>query len=231
MHVTVRQGNPWKTGAEIIAHRGANREAPENTIPAFERALDIGVHGIELDVHVTRDNVPVVHHDAVLPDGGRIDRMDSADLERRTDAPRLSEVLDLVNGRCRLYVEIKTPTAAVPCVELLKDLTGWCSIHSFDHRIALVSRSLLPDINTGILLVSRLIDVVHAFHSAKAKDVWQNADYVDSDLIDEAHAKGARVMWTVNDVSRAKELKAIGVDGICTDTPGELLEGLSDSAP
>ena len=231
MNVTVRQGSPWKTGVEIIAHRGANREAPENTIPAFQRALDIGVHGIELDVHVTRDNVPIVHHDAVLPDGGRIDRMDSADLVRRTDAPRLSDVLDLINGRCRLYVEIKTPTAAVPSVELLKELTAWCSIHSFDHRIALVSRSLLPDMTTGILLVSRLVDLVHALHAAKATDVWQHADYIDSDLIAEAHSEGARVIaWTVNDVSRARALKAIGVDGICTDTPGELFEGLSDSA-
>ena len=95
---------------EIIAHRGANREAPENTIPAFERALAFGVAGIELDVHVTRDNVPVVHHDAVLPDGGRIERLDSADLERRTDAPTLAQVLELVSGRCHVYVEIKAAT-------------------------------------------------------------------------------------------------------------------------
>src|SRR6185503_4815934 len=124
------------TPPEIIAHRGANREAPENTIPAFEKALAIGVGGIELDVHVTRDNVPVVHHDAVLPDGGRIDRMNSADLERRTDAPTLSQVLTLVNGRCHLYVELKAASALMPTVELLTQRTDWCSVHSFDHRIA-----------------------------------------------------------------------------------------------
>jgi glycerophosphoryl diester phosphodiesterase len=231
MNATVRQGNSSKTGVEIIAHRGANREAPENTIPAFERALDLGVHGIELDIHVTRDNVPIVHHDPVLPDGGRIDRMESADLERRTDAPRLSQVLELVHGRCHLYVEIKAAAAVIPTVELLNGLTAWCSVHSFDHRIALVSRSLLPDMATGILLVSRLVDPAHAFHLAKATDLWQHADYIDSDLIAEMHSAGARVIaWTVNDVARARELKAIGVDAICTDTPGELLEGLTDSA-
>jgi glycerophosphoryl diester phosphodiesterase len=84
---------------------------------------------------------------------------------------------------------------------------------------------------TGILLVSRLVDLRHAFSSAKATDVWQHADYIDSDLIAEAHGEGARVIaWTVNEVSRASELKAIGVDGICTDTPRELLERLTDSA-
>jgi len=231
MNLTVRQGIPGKIGVEIIAHRGANREAPENTIPAFERALDIGVHGIELDVHVTRDSVPIVHHDPVLPDGGRIDRMASVDLERRTDAPTLSQVLELVHGRCHLYVEIKAPAAVIPSVELLNGMTEWCSVHSFDHRIALVSRSLLPDMTTGILLVSRLVDPAYALHAAKSTDLWQHADYIDSDLIAEAHSEGARVIaWTVNEVSRARELKAIGVDGICTDSPRELLLGLSESA-
>jgi glycerophosphoryl diester phosphodiesterase len=226
MNLTVRQGSSRKIDVEIIAHRGANREAPENTLPAFERALDIGVHGIELDVHVTRDNVPIVHHDPVLPDGGRIDRMELADLERRTDAPTLSQVLELVHSRCHLYVEIKAATAVIPTVELLNGMTAWCSVHSFDHRIALVSRSLLPEMTTGILLVSRLVDSAHAVHAAKATDLWQHADYIDSDLIADAHREGARVIaWTVNDISRARELTAIGVDGICTDTPRELLLG------
>ena len=217
---------------EIIAHRGANREAPENTIPAFERALDIGVSGIELDVHVTRDGIPVVHHDAVLPDGGRIERMDSADLERRTDAPTLSEVLDLVNRRCRLYVEIKAAAAVIPSVDLLKKQTDWCAVHSFDHRISLVARSLIPELTTGILLVSRLVDSGHALLSSRATDLWQHADYVDGDIIAESHSKGARVFaWTVNDVARARELQALGIDGICTDTPRELLRGLADGAP
>lgn len=216
---------------EIIAHRGANREAPENTIPAFEKALEIGVDGIELDVHVTRDNVPVVHHDAVLPDGGRIERMDSADLERRTDAPTLAQVLELVNGRCHLYVEIKAGYALVPTVELLKGRTAWCSVHSFDHPVAMMARVLDPKLSTGILLVSRLVDLPHAFISANATDVWQHADYIDGGVVGDAHGERKRVIaWTVNDLARARELVAIGVDGICTDIPRELIEGLNDIA-
>lgn len=216
---------------EIIAHRGANREAPENTIPAFARALEIGVDGIELDVHVTRDNVPIVHHDPVLPDGGRIERMDSADLERRSDAPRLAQVLELVNGRCHLYIEIKATDALAPSVELLRDRTDWCSVHSFDHRIAQMANVLCPSLTTGILLVSRLIDPAHAFLEAKATYVWQHADYIDTGIFEAAHSEGVRVIaWTVNDVSRARALKAMGVDGICTDVPRDLIEGLSDIA-
>lgn len=207
----------------IIAHRGANREAPENTIPAFERALEIGVHGIELDVHVTADNVPIVHHDPALPDGGRIERLQSADLERRTDAPRLSDVLDFVNGRCRVYVEIKAAHALMPTVELLKTRTDWCSLHSFDHRVVQMTRPLCPDLSTGILLVSRLVDTPHALHEARATDLWQHADFIDGGLIGDAHGERKRVIaWTVNDVARARELAAMGIDGICTDVPREM---------
>lgn len=229
MDRTLRQGGDGRR-VEIIAHRGANREAPENTIPAFERALETGVDGIELDVHVTRDNIPIVHHDPVLPDGGSIARLDSADLERRTDAPRLSRVLELVNGQCQLYVEIKAAEALMPTVELLRDRTHWCSIHSFDHRVAQMARPLCPELPTGILLVSRLVDLPHAFNAAGARDVWQHTDYVDGGLIGDAHRERRRVIaWTVNDLSRARELVAMGVDGLCTDTPRALLAGLSES--
>jgi glycerophosphoryl diester phosphodiesterase len=215
---------------EIIAHRGANREAAENTIPAFERALAFGVAGIELDVHVTRDNVPVVHHDAVLPDGGRIERLDSADLERRTDAPTLAQVLELVSGRCHVYVEIKAASALIPSAELLKTRTRWCSIHSFDHRVARNARTLDPAIGTGILLVSYLVDIEHAMTAAAARDVWQQADFVDEELVNDVHRAGGRVIaWTVNDSGRARQLAALGVDGICTDTPRDILGAFGSS--
>lgn len=227
-----RQGGDAEIAqVEIIAHRGANREAPENTIPAFERALEIGTHGIELDVRLTRDGVPVVHHDAALSDGGMIDELDLTDVQRRSRAPTLDETLRLVDGRCRVYVEIKVEHALIPSMELLKARSEWCSVHSFDHRIALGARVLAPTLRTGILLVSRLVDPAHAFHSARATDVWQHADHLDRGIIAEAHSEGARVIaWTVNDLTRARALKAIGVDAICTDTPRELLQGLDDTA-
>ena len=53
---------------EIIAHRGASHERPENTLPAFTRAVELGADGVELDVHLTADGALVVHHDAVPRD-------------------------------------------------------------------------------------------------------------------------------------------------------------------
>lgn len=233
MNSSARQdlGDAEIADVEIIAHRGANREAPENTLPAFQRALDIGVHGIELDVHLTRDGVPIVHHDAKLLDGGIIEELDLQDIVRRANAPTLEEVLRLVDGHCQVYVELKAEYALTPCVDLLRERNAWCALHSFDHRLALAARVLAPKLRTGILVVSRLVDPAHAFHSAHATDLWQHADHLDRGIIAEAHSEGVRVIaWTVNDLTRARALKTIGVDGICTDNPRELLQGLHGAA-
>jgi glycerophosphoryl diester phosphodiesterase len=222
---------------EVIAHRGANREAPENTLPAFQRALEIGVQGIELDVHLTRDGMPVVHHDPQLPDkmsdGSRllIASLEMSELRNWSPAPTLDEVLYLVDGRCRLYVEIKAAAAVEPVVERLKHRRSWCALHSFDHRIAERARSLDAELKTGILLVSYLVDIAGAMRAARALDVWQQGDFVDRDLVDRVHAEGGRVIaWTVNDAGRGNALVEIGVDAICSDTPRELLAALTQSS-
>ena len=215
---------------EIIAHRGANREAPENTLTAFKRALEAGAQGIELDVHLTSDGGVVVHHDPILRDGSKspIATLSLAAVQRRASAPSLEEVLQLVDGRCRVYIEIKASRAVDAVVPLVEKRLDWCAVHSFDHRTVLRTRALNGRIQTGILLVSYLVDVVGAMRAAGATDVWQNAEFVDGDLVKQVHDAGGRVVaWTVNDVARARDLAQLGVDAICTDAPREMLAGLS----
>ena len=221
---------PDLTPVEIVAHRGANREAPENTLPAFRRAIEMGVQGIELDVQYTRDNVPVVRHDPTLDPrsaGGTRPSISSLTLDEvraLSDAPPLDEVLELVDGRCRLYIEIKASEAVAAVVERLADRTSWCAVHSFDHRAVAQAHALDPRLSCGILLVSYLVDITGAMRNAHARDVWQNHDYIDGPLVDAVHGAGGRVIaWTVNDVARARVLAKIGVDAICSDVPNELL--------
>lgn len=216
---------------EIIAHRGANREAPENTLPAFQFALDSGASGIELDVQLTADGVPVVHHDPFLRDSqaSSIASLSLSELRQLSDAPRLEDVLSLVSARCHVYIEIKAAAAVEAVVELLGDRRDWCSVHGFDHRVALRVKALDPAIRTGILLVSYLVDVAAALRAANALDLWQQADLVDQELVDRIHAVNGRVIaWTVNDVPRARALLKLGVDALCTDVPRELLTGLNE---
>jgi glycerophosphoryl diester phosphodiesterase len=226
-HVAVTRGG--RVGVVVVAHRGANREAPENTLEAFERAIEIGVQGIELDIQFTRDRVPVVVHDRNLPSTRNpISSLTVDDVRSRSSVPTVDEVLEVVNGRCQLYIEIKAPSAVESVVERLATRRSWCSVHAFDHRVVAKARLLDPQLRTGILLVSYLIDVGAAMRAAGARDLWQQADYIDRELVERVHdAQGRIFAWTVNDVARAQELASLGVDAICTDSPREMMGELT----
>ena len=113
----------------LIAHRGASAEKPENTLGAFRRALALGVDGIELDVRVTRDGVPVVFHDASLRrltgEPGRIATRTSRELKTLRvlgagSIPRLAAVLSLVRGRAILQIELKRGTEVAPVIRAVR---------------------------------------------------------------------------------------------------------------
>jgi glycerophosphoryl diester phosphodiesterase len=216
---------------ELIAHRGASRERRENTLPAFARALELGADGIELDTHVSRDGVVVVHHDPVPraePPSPALAGRSFAELSAReiegfrfpdaSGIPTLREVVDLVGDRATLYVELKGRGIERAVVDCLHDGRGRYALHSFDHAAVKRVRPLSPAMPTGVLLASYLIEPERALESAGARDYWQSGDLVDAELVDRVHAAGGRVIvWTVNRPTDAAALAAIGVDGICSD--------------
>ncbi len=221
---------------EIIAHRGTPREHPENSLPGFRRALEHGVDGIELDVHVTRDGVPVVHHDPVLH-GAALDGVCIADLTLQelrahelapgVPVPTLDEAVALAADRTRLYVEVKARDAADAVAPYLRGRGEATPVHSFDHRVSRRTRDLDGTLPVGVLSVSYLVDNVAPMRMAGARDLWQMWAMIDRPLVDEVHAAGGRVIaWTVNDVGAARSLAAMGVDGICSDVPGAMRAAL-----
>lgn len=217
------------TAVELIAHRGANREAPENTLAAFSAALEIGVEGIELDVHATADGIPVIHHDPVIGEGRTpIADLSLAAVRSQGAIPTLDEAIDLVAGRCRLYVELKAAAALDGVLSRLAGREDWCALHAFDHRVVAAAATSLPRLPTGILIVGRLVDTRAVLLATRATDLWQHADFVDNALVDEVHAAGGRVIaWTVNGRERCLEMIGAGVDGICTDEPRLLRTGMA----
>ena len=229
------------TAPEIIGHRGAPREAPENTLPAFRRAIELGADAVELDVHATSDGVVVVHHDPVprvrsAPDdlaGRPIAGLTWAELRRvRLDGdvaiPTLRDVLDDLHARVRVYVEVKAAAADAAVIALVRQHGDRCAVHAFDHRVTRRLRAAAPDIRGGILLSSYLIDTAAAMRAAGALDLWQHWEFIDEALVAEVHAAGGRVIaWTVNDVQLAVSFAAIGVDAICSDVPGEMRRALA----
>ena len=226
---------------EIIGHRGAPREARENTLAGFRRALELGADGIELDVHATRDGTIVVHHDFEVSgrDGAAPLRIGTSTAEELAAhaagaglaLPTLAAVLDEVAGRATVYVELKGGGTAAGVAALLRGREGWTAVHAFDHRAPRRARAALPTLRAGILLQSYLVDAASALRAAEATDLWQWYEQVDERLVRDVHGAGGRVIaWTVNDPDAAKELAEMGVDALCTDVPADLRKAL-EAAP
>jgi glycerophosphoryl diester phosphodiesterase len=221
------------TRPQLIGHRGAPRERPENTLPAFLRALDLGAEAVELDVHATRDGAVVVHHDPVpraraadpALAGRPIAELGLADLrgfvvEPDAAIPTLEEVLDALDGRVDVYVEIKGRGIERAVVETIRrsPAPARCAVHSFDHRAVKRARAMASELRGGILLVSALVDPAAALAAADAQDYWQQWDLIDAELIAAIHSRGGRVIaWTVNSADAARALTELGADAVCSD--------------
>jgi glycerophosphoryl diester phosphodiesterase len=137
--------------------------------------------------------------------------------------PTLAETLDTVGDRAIVYVEIKAPDIEALVTRCIRESPATCAVHSFDHRIVKIVKSIFPAIRTGILENSRHVDPAAALLAVSAEDLWQEVDTIDEETVEGAHSVGARVIaWTANDPSRWNTLYAIGVDGICTDRIAEL---------
>jgi glycerophosphoryl diester phosphodiesterase len=226
-------GNASSARPLVIGHRGASGHALENTLEAFGRAVTLGCDAVELDIHATRDGALVVHHDFVLAETGAISDLNAHALRShrlRNDEPMplLEEALEACH-RLTVYVEAKglPPSADV---ELLKIIAshppGRIQIHSFDHRIIARLRRLNSDVPLGVLSRSYPVEPVSQVLAAGATTLWQEAHWIDQALVDQCHAAGVAVIaWTVNEVSEARRLAAMGVDGLCGDWPERLVVG------
>jgi len=213
----------------IIAHRGASRAEPENTLAAFRRAARDGADGVELDVRRTADDCLVVHHDAALGDGRVVRATPSTDLP--VSVPGLSAALDACDGMF-VNIEIKNdpdepdfdPTEWIAhrvAAELASRGTGrrWL-ISSFRSETLAVYRRLVPSVATA-WLIDRPTDT--AIERAAVEGhvaIHPRATLVTFDSVRAAHATGLAVnTWTCDDPERMSELMSWGIDGICTNVP------------
>lgn len=243
------------THTQVFAHRGARRDAPENTLPAFERALAMGVDGVEFDVHRTADGHLVVIHDFAVDkttDGhGLVAAMSLAEL-RRLDAgshfaaafagvqiPLLDEVLDLVGDRCRLNLEIKSldpyandASADVATVIRRRKLYEQVLVSSFNPITLLKLRHLDSRIALGMLYDDEMplfLRQVWAGPPLHPEAQHPEHTLIDADFMAWARAlPGAVNTWTVNEVEEARRLAALGVDVIISDAPDQIMQGLAD---
>ena len=228
-HITLASGGQLPV-PEIIAHRGASREQPENTLAAFSRALELRADAIELDLHLSADGMLFVHHDAIPHEAPwpelaerAIPTLTAEQLRTfRVDGepiPTLAEVFTCVGGAMRVYCELKGAGTADPTCTLLRGLRGHSfAVHSFDHRMVARARQVAPGIPRGVLETSYHLEPDASLASVDGRDLWQYAELIDHALVTAIHARGGRVIaWTVDRADEMSRLVKLGVDGLCTN--------------
>jgi len=223
----------------VIAHRGASAEKPENTLAAFRRALALRVDGIELDVQLTADGVPVVFHDASLRRltgrSGRLADQTWRALEKLRVAgtepvPRLAEVLSLVRGRAVVQIELKRGALVAPVVRVIRHARAeaWVILASFEAPLVGAARKLAPEIPRMLISEGRggAEKLLRQMADAGASGLSLNHKAVRSRaIVRTVHAGGATLWcWTVNDAATARRLAGWGVDALLGDNPA-LLQG------
>jgi len=231
---------PFVANPLIIAHRGASAEQPENTLAAFRRAVALEADGIELDVHVTRDGVPVVFHDAALRrltgTAGRVAGKTWAQLPMlrvrgREPIPRLVDVLRTTRGLTVVQIELKSgPVAPVIRAIQAARAAEWVILASFDLRLVAEARKLAPTIPRMVISEGRLAPaaLVRQLARCGAAGLSVNQRAVRSAAwVRHFHSRGYAVWtWTVNDLATARRLTVSGVDALLGDDPALLKSGV-----
>jgi glycerophosphoryl diester phosphodiesterase len=233
-------------GVLAFAHRGGALEAPENTLAAFQYAVDLGYRYLETDVHATRDGVLIAFHDdrldRVTNAKGVIAELDFAQVKPARiggthPIPLLADVLTAWPG-IRVNIDPKADNATAPLVRVLKDLKAQdrvCVGAFSDARIARVRAAFDGQICTslgprGVLRFrAASFGLPVGTFAAGALQVPTRAagmNLVDARLIRSANARGMHVhVWTVDDEAEMERLIDLGVHGIMTDRPA-LLRGV-----
>ena len=225
----------------LIAHRGASRDEPENTLRAFETAIRQGAEMIELDLQITGDGHVIVLHDETLDHttdrSGRVDRLTLAEI-KQADAgqgeriPTLTETLDLTLGQVRLYLEIKDPRAARPTLETIRARRCEADVMlaSFDLNLMRDLGREIADIELGLILGSEswnpLIRWREAFPWISLRKINYQVLSLQAAICYPYLARQIKrqgktlYVWTVDEPAQFARMTELGVDGIVTNVPG-----------
>jgi glycerophosphoryl diester phosphodiesterase len=232
----------------LIAHRGASREAPENTLAAFALAWDEGADGIEADFRLTRDGQIVCLHDATTGRTAGV-AISVADVTlaalRRLDLgageriPTLAEVLAELPAGKRFFIELKSgPEIITPLARVLA-ASGVASeqlrLLAFDAQLVARLRAELPDIRTCLNTAYRYSPLTGTWRPSRTELLAtltrigaaglssQARAILDAEFVADLRRQGKEIhVWTVDAPHRARHYQSLGVDSLMTNRPGWL---------
>jgi glycerophosphoryl diester phosphodiesterase len=231
-----------------IAHRGASSYAPENTFAAFDLALRMGAHHIELDVEATSDgHIVVIHDDTVDRTTNGSGPVTGHTLEklRALDAgswfgpgfageriPLFDEVLDRYKGRAHIHTEIKGRSTYLSrrAVDLVRQhsMVDQVTITSFQKVRLEEAHGYAPELPRGWLLAEVSDTVIAQARDLGLRQICPRADTVTADLVDRLHAAGFAVRaWGVPNEALMRQVVEAGADGMTVNFPDKLIAYLA----
>jgi glycerophosphoryl diester phosphodiesterase len=222
-----------------IGHRGAAGHAPENTISSFKKALELGADMIELDVHVCKTGEVMVIHDEKVnrTTNGKgfvakktLGELKELRIKKTEKIPTLVEVLDLIDGKCQVNIELKGKGTAKPTNRIIKKYVAkknWSYqdflISSFDYSRLIKIKELDPKLRISVLIKKSRKRIIELAERLNAYSINLSVKSLKKSLIEEAHKKRFKIFaYTVNKPKDIMKMKELGIDGIISDFPDRL---------
>ena len=230
-----------------IAHRGASGYYPENTMLAFEKAIEMGCDGIETDVHLTKDGIAVICHDETIDrttDGNGFIKDYTYEELLRFDAgikfgdkfkglkiPSLDEFIDLIKNRDLIInFELKDDKIKYKDIEKIvldkiykAKIEDNSIISSFNHYSVMKCRELDKNIKTGFLYDNQLYDPGSYGKRAGVYALHPNYITLEDDIVENIKNSNLKInTYTVNEEKDMTRLAKLGIDGIITNYPDKL---------
>ncbi|HAH55766.1 MAG TPA: glycerophosphodiester phosphodiesterase [Flavobacterium sp.] len=217
-----------------IGHRGAKGYQPENTLVSFQKAIDLNVDGIELDVHLSSDGEIIVIHDETIDrttnGKGFVNQLTTLDL-KKYEIPTLIEVLELINQNCFINIELKGNGTAKPVVDLISHYIAdknWIStdflVSSFDWKMLEEVHLVNPKIRIGVLTEESISAALAFAKKIKAFSIHPDYRLLSKENVALMQENGFEVYaWTVNSNSAIQKIKSFNVNGIISDFPDRIL--------
>ncbi|MCX7546928.1 glycerophosphodiester phosphodiesterase family protein [Xanthomarina sp. F1114] len=222
-----------------IGHRGAKGYIAENTLEAIKKAMDFEVDGIEIDVHICASGELVVFHDFTLDrmtnGAGEVGKQSLSELKllkinNQFSIPTLEEVLDLIDKKCFLNIELKGRHTALKTSEVIQKYIkekDWkysdFLVSSFQHLELEEIYKIDKNIPLGVLTKASVTEALEFAETIRAVAIHPNFALLTKENVHRAQTEGFKVFtWTVNDEKTIKRMKSYGVDGIISDVPDRL---------
>jgi glycerophosphoryl diester phosphodiesterase len=216
-----------------IGHRGAKGHVAENTVASFAKAIELGVDLIELDVHLSKDGEVIVIHDETVDrttnKTGLVSNFTASKLNQM-GIPTLREVLELVDKKCGVNIEIKDPLATQKVVEIIEEFEthfNWVyqqfQVSSFIWETLETISKLNSAILLGVLTEDSVASAMAFAKKIKVHSINPYFKLLNQENCNSMQNSGYKIYtWTVNSAEDLIFVKTLPIDGIISDFPDRI---------